>query len=183
MCAWVDIVDWGGISALALGKPKIAKTFLQNGLKANPSSMKLTSLFETVCEHTNLARSYHQSTIARPMNVPKARHGPNPPTPEPELEPEKTTAQASSMPADWEHIDISDMVYEQTLLRDSILMALSDGVTASEVTIITNMMKRAGHNKTMIARVEDALGTCPCTHLPRLMLVKQFRLVPYVCVN
>ena len=63
------------------------------------------------------------------------------------------------MPADWEHIDLSDMVYEQTLLRDSILMALSDGVSAREVTVITNMMKRAGHKKPMIQRVEDALGT------------------------
>lgn len=169
MCACVDIADWGGLSALALGKPKLAKTYLQSGLKVNPSSMKITSLFEKVCEQTNLARPYHQSAIAKPMNVPQARHGQHPPTPEPEPEPKTPPAQASSMPADWEHIDISDMVYEQTLLRDSILMALSDGVTAGEVTVITNMMKRAGHNKTMIVRVEDALGTCPFTNLPRLM--------------
>jgi hypothetical protein len=128
----------------------------------NPSSLKIAALFEKVCGQTLSARPYHQIAIPERIKVPKARHGPKPPTPEPEPEPEKPPPEANSMPADWEHIDLSDMVHEQTLLRDSILLALSDGVSGSELTVITNMMKRAGHNKNMIQRVEDALGTFCC---------------------
>jgi hypothetical protein len=161
---WADLLsdwyaDWGGASAYALGKPKVAAGYLETALQMNPSSSKTATLFGKVCEQTLTARPYYHLAIAQRVKVPKARHGPRPPTPDPEPEPEKPPPEANSMPADWEHIDLSDMVYEQTLLRDSILMALSDGVSAREVTVITNMMKRAGHKKPMIQRVEDALGT------------------------
>lgn len=154
------LVDWAGVSASASGKPKVAATYLETALRMNPSSPRTAALFDKVCEQTLSARPYYQLQIAEPMKVPKARHGPKPPTPEPEPEPEKPPPQAAGMPANWEHIDLSDIVYEQTLLRDAILMALDEGITSKEVTVIVNMMKRAGHKKSTIAHVDEALGNC-----------------------
>ena len=65
------------------------------------------------------------------------------------------------MPDSWRHIDISDIVHEQTLLRDSILCVLDESnpdVDPNEVWNITNMMKRSGWGKAKIEHVEEALG-------------------------
>jgi hypothetical protein len=158
MTTHVRCADWAGVSAAADGKPKLAAGYLQNALAMDPSSAKNRTLFDKVCKQANTARPYYEMEMEKPVYVPKAHHGPKPPTPEPEPEPEKEPPASTTMPSDWEHIDISDIVYEQTLLRDSILAALDGKFGRDEVTIITNMMKRAGHTKDKIKHVEEALG-------------------------
>jgi hypothetical protein len=93
------------------------------------------------------------------MRPPKPQRGPRTPTPELEPEPEKEPPASQVMPLSWRHIDISDVVHEQTLLRDSITQTLSDGdVDPRDIVVIANMMKRAGHGQQKIEHVSDALG-------------------------
>jgi hypothetical protein len=67
------------------------------------------------------------------------------------------------MDPSWRTIDVSDIVWEQTLLRDAILDAVEDGtVDGKEMQNIINMMKRAlgdgKHGKRMTKKVVEALG-------------------------
>ena len=61
------------------------------------------------------------------------------------LPPKPATPKArKGMDADWHHIDLSDIIYEQTQLRGAIQDAIEDGdVDKAEMTTILNHVKRA----------------------------------------
>ena len=150
---------WAGQCAVEVGRPKVAATHLDTALKFTPANYWYQRSFCDKIGSTRMNRHYHMKAPFVRVKPPPAVHGPKPRTPTPEPEPEPPPPEALTMPADWRHIDISDLVHEATLLRDAILGAIEDGdVDKNEITEITNMMKRAGHSKQTLKTVEDALG-------------------------
>ena len=123
---------------LALGRPVSAVSGIWSGLQREPDNERLIHAFESAWRSIKVDRAYWSVERDRWRFYPPAVH---------DGKIQSTTAKKAleRVPLDeeWKHLDIQDIMHEQSLLRQAILAAIEDGeVNKKELELIMRCLRR-----------------------------------------
>eukprot|EP01052_Picozoa_sp_SAG31_P052115 SAG31_NODE_12712_length_922_cov_0.935601_2_plen_211_part_01 len=105
------------------GKTKQAAKYFQQALRLMPTNQKYVDSFNNLLSGARIDRNYATLPTATRIKPPKAVHVDSTPEPPEPPAPQKELVE-KGIPEEWKVIDLSDIAYEMTLLREAILSAI-----------------------------------------------------------
>ena len=170
---------WAGLSAGKLGNPEEGVAYIQKCLQATPSDRKFLAAWNDLHPQTGRSRPYRAHgecayvavETLNPLTqditggitnrVPTER--PFVPIAGERIVEKKATTQKvppvrAQMDADWKMIDLSDIVFELTIIHEAIVGSLADGeVDEAEAYLIDMKLTSAEINPKLRKKIQDSL--------------------------